>query len=86
MVTNSIDFLSVISHEKFSTPPPWTVFDGYNPSWWGGDMQGAQGYYNDNYFLPFFTQLSETEKQEYYARFEATDEWIKSLTLTYDNE
>lgn len=86
MVTNSIDFLNVLSHEKFPTPPPWTVFDGYNPSWWGGDMQGAQGYYNDNYFLPFFTQLSNTEKQEYYARFEATDEWIKSLTLTYDNE
>ncbi|MHC8339789.1 hypothetical protein [Pseudomonas sp. HLT2-19-2] len=86
MVTNSIDFMSVILGEKFATPPPWTAFEGYNPSWWGGDMQGAQGYYNDNYFLPFFSRLSDLEKQKYYARFEATDEWIESLNLTYGDE
>ncbi|MFS2072448.1 hypothetical protein ACEN9D_27210 [Pseudomonas sp. CT11-2] len=86
MVTNSVVFLNVIQDEKLAVPPPWVAFEGYNPSWWGGDMQGAQGYYNDNYFLPFFTQLSDSEKQEYYARFEATDEWIKSLELMYDDE
>jgi hypothetical protein len=86
MVTNSVVFLNVIQDEKLAVPPPWIAFEGYNPSWWGGDMQGAQGYYNDNYFLPFFTQLSDSEKQEYYARFEATDEWIKSLELMYDSE
>ena len=86
MVTNSADFLNIIQREKLTAPPPWIAFEGYNPSWWGGDMQGAQGYYNNNYFLPFFTQLSDSEKQEYYARFEATDEWIKSLELMYDVE
>ncbi|MCP1446569.1 hypothetical protein J3D54_005701 [Pseudomonas sp. GGS8] len=86
VVTNSVVFLNVIQDEKLAVPPPWIAFEGYNPSWWGSDMQGAQGYYNDNYFLPFFTQLSDSEKQAYYARFEATDEWIKSLELMHDDE
>ena len=86
LVTNSAGFLNAISGEKFSVPPPWVAFEGYNPSWWGGHMQGAQGYYNDNYFLPFFTHLSDSERQAYYARFEATDEWIKALELMYDEE
>ncbi|MDZ4327031.1 MAG: hypothetical protein U1A73_18710 [Pseudomonas sp.] len=46
----------------------------------------AQAYYNDNYFHPFFTELSDLERLAYYARFEATDEWIKALDLMYDVE
>ena len=49
-------------------------------------MEGAQGYYNDNYFLPFFTQLSGSERLTYYARFEATHKWIKALELMYDDD
>ena len=30
-------------------------------------MQGAQGYYNDSYFSPFFTNLSGAEREIYYA-------------------
>lgn len=86
MVTNSIEFLGIIQNEKLAVPPPWVAFDGYNPLWWGGNMQGAQGYYNDNYFGPFFTQLSDTEKQEYFVRFKATDEWIESLELMYGED
>lgn len=86
LVTNSVDFLAIIAREKFSVPPPWIVFEGYNPSWWSGDMQGAQGYYNDNYFAPFFTNLSGAERDVYYAKFNATNEWIKSLELMYDVE
>ncbi|QVW25657.1 hypothetical protein KJF94_08960 [Pseudomonas hormoni] len=86
LVTNSADFLAAIADEKFSVPPPWVAFESYNPSWWGGHMQGAQGYYNDNYFLPFFTQLSDSEKQSYYAKFEAPTEWIKALELIHDDE
>ncbi|CAI8937605.1 DUF3417 domain-containing protein [Pseudomonas sp. IT-P100] len=86
LVTNSTEFLAAIVDEKFSVPPPWVAFEGYNPSWWGGHMQGAQAYYNDNYFLPFFTELSDLERLAYYARFEATDEWIKALDLMYDVE
>lgn len=86
LVSNSADFLTAIAGENFSVPPPWVAFEDYNPSWWGGAMQGAQGYYNDNYFFPFFTQLSASEKQTYYARFEATDDWIKALELMYDDE
>jgi hypothetical protein len=86
LVTNSVDFLAIIAREKFSVPPPWIVFEGYNPSWWGGDMQGAQGYYNDSYFSPFFTNLSAAEREVYYARYSAPNEWIKNLELMYDVE
>ncbi|MGE8186045.1 hypothetical protein [Pseudomonas sp. NPDC086278] len=86
MVTNSTDFMDEIFRAKFAPPPPWVAFEGYKPSWWGGDMQGAQGYYDDNYFRPFFTRLSDSEKQTYYTRFEATDEWIKNLELMYSND
>jgi hypothetical protein len=83
LVTNSSDFLNAIHREKFAVPPPWVAFEGYNPSWWCGNMQGAQGYYNDNYFLPFFTGLSEIERRVYSARYNATDEWVSSLELMY---
>lgn len=86
LVTNSTRFLDVLSHEKFAVPPPWIAFEGYNPSWWGGNMQGAQGLYNDRYFLPFFMGLSTAEKQHYYARFNASDEWIEQLELMYGVE
>jgi len=86
MVTNSVDFLGVVQGSGWAVPPPWIAFEGYKASWWGGDMQGAQGYYNDNYFLPFFTRLSGLEKQAYYVRFEASSEWIESLELMCGNE
>ncbi|MGF6154657.1 hypothetical protein [Pseudomonas fluorescens] len=83
LVTNSTDFLNAIRREKFAVPPPWIAFKGYNPSWWNGNMQGAQGYYNDNYFFPFFTSLSEIERRVYFARYNATDEWVNSLGIMY---
>ena len=49
-------------------------------------MQGAQGYYNDSYFSPFFINLSAAEREIYYARNSAPNEWIKSLELMYDIE
>ncbi|TVT80820.1 hypothetical protein [Pseudomonas sp. H3(2019)] len=79
LVTNSTDLLKAIHGEKFAVPPPWVAFEGYNPSWWGGNMQGAPGYYNDNFFFPFFTSLNEAEKRDYYARYNATDEWVSSF-------
>jgi hypothetical protein len=82
VVTNSVDFLNIIQVEKLAVPPPWIAFEGYNPSWWGG----AQGYYNDSYFSPFFTNLRAAEREIYYAKFNATNEWIKSLELMYDVE
>lgn len=81
LVTNSTDLLNAIHREKFAVPPPWIAFEGYNPSWWGGNMQGDQGYYNDDYFMPFFTSLREIERRVYYARYNATDEWVSSLGL-----
>jgi len=86
MVTNSVEFLDIIQLEKLAVPPPWIAFEGYNPLWWGGNMQGAQGYYNDSYFSPFFTELSGAEREIYYARYNAPNEWIKSLELMYDIE
>ena len=54
LVTNSSELLSRLSETNIAAPPPWVVFDGYEASWWGGDMQGTQGFYNDDYFFPFF--------------------------------
>ncbi|MDM8191528.1 hypothetical protein EVS84_11785 [Pseudomonas koreensis] len=86
LVTNSSQLLSRLSETKIAAPPPWLVFDGYEASWWGGDMQGAQGFYNDNYFFPFFSSLSPAERTAYYARYSAPEEWIRSLELTLDLE
>lgn len=86
LVTNSSELLSLLSETKIAAPPPWLVFDGYEASWWGGDMQGAQGFYNDNYFFPFFSSLSPVERTAYYARYSAPEEWIRSLELTLDLE
>ncbi|WP_458379344.1 hypothetical protein [Pseudomonas chlororaphis] len=84
LVTNSTDFLEAVQRQRFAVPPPWIAFEGYNPAWWGAQLQGAQGYYNDQYFLPFFTGLSEAEKRAYYARYTATQEWAASLALIGD--
>lgn len=81
LITNSIEFLSLVQKQKLAVPPPWIAFEGYQPSWWGGDMQGAQGYYNDNYFFSFFVNLTSAERSDYYARYSASDEWIRSLEL-----
>lgn len=86
LVTNSARFLGWLNDERLTVPPPWIAFEGYNPSWWGGNMQGAQGFYNERYFLPFFTCLSDAEKQRYYARFNASTEWIEQLELMYSDD
>lgn len=86
LVTNSSEILSLLSETKFAVPPPWVVFEGYEASWWGGDMQGAQGFYNDNYFFPFFSTLNPAERSHYYAKYSASEVWIHSLELTLDNE
>ena len=86
LVTNSARFLDWLNHEKLAVPPPWVAFEDYNPSWWGGNMQGAQGFYNERYFLPFFTSLSDAEKQRYYARFNASAAWIEQLDLMYGDD
>ncbi|GFM64561.1 hypothetical protein PSCICJ_06790 [Pseudomonas cichorii] len=81
LATNSVELLRLIKEKRFAVPPPWIAFDGYEASWWGGDMQGAQGFYNDSYFFPFFSALSAVGRVGYYARYSASDEWIKSLEL-----
>jgi hypothetical protein len=86
IMTNSVEFLSSLGNQTFCVPPPWIAFDGYPASWWGGNIQGAQGFYNDNYFLPYFIQLGDAEKQAYFARFQASTEWIEQLTLMYADE
>lgn len=83
MVTNSVDFLGLVQGSKWVVPPPWVAFEGCKAAWWGGNMQGAQGYYDDLYFYPFFTGLSDVEKRAYYLRFAATDEWIECVELMY---
>jgi len=86
ILTNSVEFLSSLGNQTFCVPPPWIAFDGYPASWWGGNMQGAQGFYNDNYFLPYFIRLGDAEKQAYFARFQAPTEWIEQLALMYADE
>ncbi|MBX8543584.1 hypothetical protein K5D53_02945 [Pseudomonas cichorii] len=82
LATNSVELLRLIKEKKFAVPPPWIAFEDYEASWWGGDMQGAQGFYNDNYFFPFFSALSAAERGDYYAKYSADDEWVGTLELT----
>ncbi|WDR35052.1 hypothetical protein NN484_21460 [Pseudomonas serboccidentalis] len=84
LITNSSELLSLLGDTKITVPPPWVVFEGFEASWWGGDMQGAQGFYNDHYFFPFFSALSPAERSDYYAKYSASEDWIRSLELTLD--
>lgn len=86
LITNSSELLNMLSETNIAAPPPWLVFDGYEASGWEGDMQGTQGFYNDNHFFPFFSSLSPAERTAYYARYSASEEWVRSLELTLDLE
>ncbi|WP_336354554.1 hypothetical protein [Pseudomonas granadensis] len=86
IVTNSTDLLLRLNSKRLPLPPPWVAFPDYEPSWWGGNMEGAQGYYDDNYFYPFFTNLDDCEKQAYYQKFSASKEWIDRLELMYTDD
>ncbi|MBC3777177.1 hypothetical protein [Pseudomonas sp. SWRI99] len=83
MITDSAELLLRLKDEKFFLPPPWIAFPDYEPSWWGGNMEGAQGYYDENYFYPFFTNLNDSEKHAYYQKFSASQNWINRLELMY---
>lgn len=84
LVSNDAHLLNAVQCAGFVVPPPWVAFEDYPPSWWSANMQGAQGYYNDNYFLAYFTRLSDAQRQAYYLRYHATAEWIASLALMLD--
>lgn len=83
-VTHSLDFLGGVDQCHFAPPPPWIVFEGYNPLWWGRPMQGAQGYYDDNFFAPFFLSLGTKQKKSYYQKYALSPDWDKALALFYD--
>ncbi|MBX8515478.1 hypothetical protein K5D69_12320 [Pseudomonas cichorii] len=83
LATNSVELLRLIKEKRFAVPPSWIAFEGYEASWWGGDMQGAQGFYNNYYFFPFFFSiLNAVDKSDYYVRYSAGDEWVEALELT----
>lgn len=84
LATDSFNLLTEIDHGVFAPPPPWIAFKGYNAQWWGGSMHGAQGYYNDNYFFPFFQSLNTEHKKAYCFKYGATSDWEKALALFYD--
>jgi len=84
MVTNDVDFIKSVLDFGFSVPPPWIVFRGVKPYWRPGAMQGAEGYYDDNFFSPFYEGLNEVERAEYLLKYSANDEWRKIIQLFYD--
>lgn len=47
-------------------------------------MQGAEGYYDDSFFSPFFEGLSRVERSDYLARYAANVEWRRIMDLFYD--
>ena len=53
---------------------------------WGRLMQGAQGYYDDHYFDPFFRGLSAERKKAYCIKYSASPDWEKALDLFYDSD
>lgn len=86
LVTNSTELLILLNQKKLSVPPPWIAFPGYEPAWWGEDMEGAQGYYDKIYFSLFFTTLNNNEKQAYYEKFNASKKWIDRLEFIYNDD
>lgn len=84
LATDSLTFLVEIDQAAFLPPPPWIAFKGYNAKWWGGLMQGAQGYYDDHYFDPFFRGLSAEHKKAYCIKYSASPDWEQALDLFYD--
>lgn len=84
LVTDSTTFLNSLGECNFSVPPPWIAFKDYNPKWWGGNMQGAQGYYDDNFFSPYFTNLNREQRAKYYVKYDASQDWKNALELFYD--
>ena len=86
LLTNSLVFLAEIDQRGYCPPPPWVAFPGYNPEWWGGSMQGAQGYFDDNYFSPFFRSLDAANKKKYSVKYGASPDWEAALALFYDDD
>ncbi|MGZ3237568.1 MAG: hypothetical protein ACXU8A_09365 [Burkholderiaceae bacterium] len=86
IVTDSVFFLNSIADCNFHVPPPWIAFDGYNPAWWLGNLQGAQGYYDSNFFSDFFRAMSVEQREEYYVKYQASPEWRSRLDLNYGDE
>ena len=84
LVIDSAEVMDLITKHGFSVPPPWVAFEGYDPAWWGGEMQGAQGYYNDHYFGAFFSRLEFAERNEFYGKYSATADWVLSLESTLE--
>jgi len=86
LVTDSEVFLNSINGCDLSVPPPWIAFKNYNPRWWGGNMQGAQEYYDDNFFCLYFKNLNREQRENYYIKYDASQDWKKALELFYDIE
>jgi hypothetical protein len=64
--------------QKAELLPPWIVF----PDMFHGSPRWNQGYEQDycwNYWIPFWKNMSESEKISYCAKFNAPQEWIDWL-------
>jgi hypothetical protein len=49
-------------------------------------MQGAQGYYDDNFFYSYFMNLNSEQREKYYLKYDASQDWKNALELFYDIE
>jgi hypothetical protein len=85
-VTDCPDFLNDVDRCRFAPPPPWIAFEGCIPHCWGGSMQGAQEYYNDHFFAPFFFSLGAKDQKTYCEKYAASPDWENALALLCDAE
>jgi len=57
LITNNFDFLTMLSRKKFAVPPPWIAFEGYEPSWWGGEHARCSRILRQQLLFQFFHSI-----------------------------
>lgn len=65
-------------------PPPWAVFPHLNAN--DPPTQGAEEAYVNIQWLPFWQTLDAQRREDYFNRWDATDEWRDVTRERYDSE
>lgn len=60
--------------------PPWIVFPNSSPIY--GWNQGGNEYWKTNVWMPFWTAMSEDERESYLEKWQPPDEdWRETITV-----
>lgn len=63
--------------------PPWKVFPDMTP-WQVAARQGLQETWVDEVWRPFWAGLTPAQRDAYFARWQASEEWQKAIRATFE--